>query len=469
MDDVMFNIKKIINNDKFKFFSKLLIIGLFLIFSILVAGRHEHWSDEAQSFLLARDNSFLEIFKYIKYEGTPPLWVLVIKIFILFGGTYKTFYILPIIFNTIGLVLLLYKVKVPWYIKVLFPFTYFIFFQYSIVARSYCMVFPMLMIIALIYKKRFDKPILYSFILFLFMNISLHTLMIAGSFYLIYIIESILDKKIKLKKVKLGLVLMFIMFLLTTIIVFPSSDCDFGVGVRVSLFRVLMEATIGSNLNVFLETLFGIIILVVFIVSLNRTRFINFLILLLPVSFVLMFVAFQIWHVGVIWLLMFSYFIISGAIMDSRLIKIFVVIVCLVQGYWNVSSIIYDYNNNYTGAYDTYKYLEDYVNDDYKIYGFGYSKTAINPYFDKNIFDNKLIDKAFHIWISGSKEMNLMDVIDPNVDIFVISDFYKNDYLSLISFLEYNDYEKYEFEGFSYIKDHIYETQGFIVYKKKKL
>ena len=186
-----------------------------------------------------------------------------------------------------------------------------------------------------------------------------------------------------------------------------------------------MEATIGSNLNVFLETLFGIIILVVFIVSLNRTRIINFLILLLPVSFVLMFVAFQIWHVGVIWLLMFSYFIISGAIMDSRLIKIFVVIVCFVQGYWNVSSIIYDYNNNYTGAYDTYKYLEDYVNDDYKIYGFGYSKTAINPYFDKNIFDNKLIDKAFHIWISGSKEMNLMDVIDPNVDIFVISDFYK--------------------------------------------
>ena len=111
MDDVMFKIKKIINNDKFKFFSKLLIIGLFLIFSILVAGRHEHWSDEAQSFLLARDNSFLEIFKYIKYEGTPPLWVLVIKIFILFGGTYKTFYILPIIFNTMGLVLLLYKVK----------------------------------------------------------------------------------------------------------------------------------------------------------------------------------------------------------------------------------------------------------------------------------------------------------------------------------------------------------------------
>jgi len=466
MDDVVSKIKKIINNKKVKFLFKLLIIGLFLIFSILVASKHEHWSDEAQSFLLARDNSFLEVFKYIKYEGTPPLWVLVIKIFISLGGTYKTFYILPIIFNTIGLVLFLYKVKVPWYIKVLFPFTYFIFFQYTIVARSYCLVFPMLMIIALIYKKRFDKPILYSFILFIFMNISLHTLMIAGSLYLIYIIESIFNNKIKANKVKIGLVLMFLMFLLTTLIVYPASDCNFGVGIRVSLFRVLTEATIGSNLNVFLETLFGIIILVIFIVSLKKEKLVNFIILLLPVSFVLMFVAFQIWHVGVVWMLIFSYFIISGAIMDSKLIKIFVVIVCLVQAYWNVSSVIYDYNNNYTGAYEAYEYLDSYVNDNYKIYGFGYSKTAINPYFDKNIFDNKLTDKSFHIWINGSKEMNLMEVFDSNIDIFVISDFYKNEYLPLISFLEYNNYKKREFKGFSYIKDHIYETQGFIVYQK---
>ena len=58
------------------------------------------------------------------------------QIFLSLGGTYQTFYILPIILSTIGLILFEYKIKVPWYIKIIFPFTYFIFYQYTIVARS---------------------------------------------------------------------------------------------------------------------------------------------------------------------------------------------------------------------------------------------------------------------------------------------------------------------------------------------
>lgn len=62
---------------------KIGIIIVFMVLSLALAKFHEHWSDEAQSFLLARDNSFAEIFHYIKYEGTPALWVIVVKIFIL--------------------------------------------------------------------------------------------------------------------------------------------------------------------------------------------------------------------------------------------------------------------------------------------------------------------------------------------------------------------------------------------------
>ena len=155
MDDVRSKIRHIFNNKKVRFIVKLLIIILFVILSLFVSSTHEYWSDEAQSFLLAKDTSFLEMFKYMKYEGTPPLWVLTIKLFILLGGTYKTYFILPIIFNTIGLILFEYKIKCPWYIKILFPFTYFIFYQYTIVVRSYCLIFPLLMLIVLLYKDRF--------------------------------------------------------------------------------------------------------------------------------------------------------------------------------------------------------------------------------------------------------------------------------------------------------------------------
>ena len=136
-------INKLKQNKVINFIIKTLIIITFIILSIIIADKHEPWSDEAQSYLLARDTNFIEIFKYMKYEGTPPLWVFIIKIFLSLGGTYQTFYILPIIFSTIGLILFEYKIKVPWYIKIIFPFTYFLFYQYTIVVRSYCLVFPL--------------------------------------------------------------------------------------------------------------------------------------------------------------------------------------------------------------------------------------------------------------------------------------------------------------------------------------
>ena len=63
---------------------KIVVIVGFVLLTILVANIHEPWSDEAQSFLLARDNSLKEILYYSKFEGTAPLWFFIIKIFICF-------------------------------------------------------------------------------------------------------------------------------------------------------------------------------------------------------------------------------------------------------------------------------------------------------------------------------------------------------------------------------------------------
>ena len=144
----------------FKSYGNILLILIFTCLLILVGINHEHWSDEAQSFLLARDNSFLEIFHYIKYEATPPLWIFIIKLFILFKGSYNTFFLLPIIISLIGIILFIYKTNSPWYFKILYPFTYFIFYQYGIVARSYCLILPILVLLYCVNKEK--RPFLYS-------------------------------------------------------------------------------------------------------------------------------------------------------------------------------------------------------------------------------------------------------------------------------------------------------------------
>jgi len=470
MDDV--NIRKEINmqakdiTNILKKIGKILIIILFILGSILVAKQHEHWSDEAQSFLLARDNSLLDLFSAMKYEGTPPLWVLIIKLFIFVGGNYDTFYIIPIIFSTIGLVIFEFKIKVPWLIKVIFPFTYFIFYQYTIVARSYCIVFPLLMLIISIYEKRFEKPILFAIILFFFMNISLHTLVISGSLYLIFLIDLFKRKSFKEQKIILACVLIFVELLLVCLCAIPAKDCSFVPRKGENIVHVIIEATIGSNLNKIFEFITIIIIFLICMFNLERNQIIDFLILILPVTMVLVFITFQNWHIGIIWLIIFSGFIINKSINNKIFIKVLSLIVCLTQLYWTICSINYDINNNYSASKDVAIFLKENNYARKNIYGLGYSVTAIQPYFDYNIFKNQNTDKSFYLWKKNNGYMDLEEIINNKADIYIISKFYQNSYYKVIDELEKKDYKKYEFNGYTYIKDNIYESEGYIVYIK---
>jgi len=463
-------IKKVdIDNEKkikiLKKIGKILIIVLFVITSTFIALKHEHWSDEAQSFLLARDNSLIELFGYMKYEGTPPLWVLVLKLFIILGGTYETLFILPILFSTIGLIIFEFKIKAPWYIKVLFPFTYFIFYQYSIVARSYCMIFPMLMLIASIYEKRLEKPILYAVILFFFMNISLHTLVISGSLYLIFLIDVFKNKKFKDKKIIIASVLIFFTLLLACICTIPAKDSYIPKYGR-DIEHVISEATIGSKFSVRVEIVVTLITAGILIFTIKKRQVVDLFILILPVTAILIFIVYQCWHVGIIWLLIFTICIINNSINENIVTKMFILIVCLTQLYWTISSANYDINNKYSASKDVAEFLKDEYFDGKTIYGFGYGTTAIQPYFDYNVFENRNTDKSFHFWKLDNGYMDQTEAAINQVDVYVVSDFDKWQYGNLMGYLARNGYYKYGFEGNTYIKDGIFESESYHVYVK---
>ena len=93
--------------------NKLINIAVFIVFlliSLLVGSKHEPWSDEAQSWIIARDASVGEIvWNLSRYEGTMPLWQLTLKLFISLGLTYEYFYIIPIIISLAGLIVFLGK------------------------------------------------------------------------------------------------------------------------------------------------------------------------------------------------------------------------------------------------------------------------------------------------------------------------------------------------------------------------
>ena len=137
-----------------------LAVGLYLVGHILMMFVHEPWFDEALAWLIARDSSLYEIlFVAPHYEGHPSLWHLVLMPFAKLGAPYElSLNLVSLIFSGIAVVLFIYKAPFKRIIRLLIPFTYFFFYQYSVVSRPYCMLMLAFVLMAMTYKNRSEQP-----------------------------------------------------------------------------------------------------------------------------------------------------------------------------------------------------------------------------------------------------------------------------------------------------------------------
>ena len=424
-----------------------IILIVFAVLAIWFSQYHEPWADEAQSWLIARDNSITQILTYMRYEGTPALWFLILKVFINLGFSYSNFYIIPIIFTLIGLYLVLFKIKMPWQIKILFPFSYFIFF----------------------------------------MNISLHTYLIAGSIFAIYLYDfykkrSELSKELKLKNSICSVILFFI-FLIILILIFPKNDLGFGGNGGESIFYVIGEATISSSHNI-LNIISLICLAIILIRNNNLENIVKILVLFLPISSLLTVIHCQIWHISIIFEIIFLLLIKD---IEKFEVKIFIFILLLVQAFWNIQTLNFDYKNLYSPSEQIARIIKQIDNYENKtIYGTRYLATAIQPYFNKNLFSNYNTEKANYCWSISNGYYTDEEIIKKLPDICIIPitvngevsseelkkspiQSYYEKVFEIVEKLEEQKYILYVFEGKLYTKNLIKETQFFLVYVNENI
>ena len=213
----------------------LVIILCFIVLSVFVGSRHEAWADEAHAWLIARDTSFYTLFfKYLHTDGHPALWHLILKLFQSIGFKYENIYLISTLFSSMGVSIFLFKSKFKWYIKLLLPFSYFVIYQYTVVARGYCLILLLLSCIAWLWDKRVDKCYLFSFFLILLLSSEAYTFFLAGMIYLIYLFDYIKIRKSGNNsnykdgnKLLRCLVVLGIFFVLTVLYVYPISSNTF--------------------------------------------------------------------------------------------------------------------------------------------------------------------------------------------------------------------------------------------------
>lgn len=459
--------KKNFNNIEKYLYTLVLII--FIILTTLISIKHEYWADEANAWLIAADSSIPELFtKYLHADGHPGLFHLIIKTFQSFGLNYDNFRIISLLFSSLGIAFFLFKSNYKWYLKILLPFTYFIFYQYSVITRGYCLVLLLLSLIANIWHKRKEKCILFTFLTILLLSLESYTFFIAGSIYLIYILDyykEYKETKKHNKKLLTCLIIIFFAFLLTTIYVMPRSTNTFNP--QLTSYFISDSFITPFNTARGLKTLLCIPIVIIlgYLILYNQKNSIEALILIIPLLLFMAFKYCNLWHTGIMFLLI----LFIGWIHDYNKIKvfnIFLLLVCFIQIYWSANTSIYDYKESYSPAKEAANFIKKYDYKNMKIYGLEFYESAINAYFNENIFTNWHNTRFFY-WNKNNIYYKLPfdteTLLKENVDMAIITPTYQ--YIDRKEMKKY--YDEYQFKGSTYFQIDKYENMNILLYVKK--
>jgi len=402
------------------------LIGTLATYStLLVVGitHHEPWADEAQAWLLSRDLGYRYlIFHQIAYEGHPPLWFTILWIANhWFHPPYQSIGWIGGICALAGCWFFCRYSPFPLWIRVLFPFTYFMAFQYAIVARPY-VLFPLFAFMAAYFFAdancrpwRFIAALSALALLSATGVMLASGLMAARAWYAVRSWRQISPdarKQMLLAAVVFCLILAFVAW-----VNWPPSDRSFA--------RFDRPANENSGLpNLSRETslaFFGstipsvVFLLVVGVWCASRRCFPPFV---LSTALVLLFffkVYANLWHSGALTITMITALWIAWPgednagkrpILESALYALVLLgLSCLfaVQIYWTARTLAMDYTRPYSGSRDAANFLHLVGADVTSTCGIGFHALAIQPYFRENIYQNWPKGEAFWRLENGNR------------------------------------------------------------------
>jgi len=178
------------------------VFFLFIASFITVSIFHEPWFDEAEAWQIAKCASFKDIlFLLPHYEGHPPLWHLILtipaKLGVPFEWGLKTVAAIPTLFSVW---LLLFRSPFPRPVRLLLPFNYFIFYQYGVISRPYGLMLLGVILSAMSFGKRDEKPWRFILSLLLVCLCSAYGILIAGGICICWVFDIMKEYGWKLSK-----------------------------------------------------------------------------------------------------------------------------------------------------------------------------------------------------------------------------------------------------------------------------
>ncbi|NLE65622.1 MAG: hypothetical protein GX606_06885, partial [Elusimicrobia bacterium] len=172
------------------FFLDLAVLLLYAGLTLFLALHHEIWRDEALIWLIARDASLKQIIVDIaRTEIHPRMWYLMLVPFAKTGLPVVSMQVLHWFLAVMAAGLFILRAPFPRIVRYLFILSYFMFFEYAVIARSYVLGVLFLFLVAVLYRTRFSNPIRYLIVLALFFHTEITVFTLAGTLFLLFLFE----------------------------------------------------------------------------------------------------------------------------------------------------------------------------------------------------------------------------------------------------------------------------------------
>ena len=370
---------------------------------------------------------------------------------------------------SMGLWFMYTKFDIPWYLKVLFPFTYFAFYQSTIVVRSYSMILLGISMVFYFFEKRYKKTWKFCLAMIYFMGISMHTFLTAGGFFAITLLFLKNDyKKLedKTKKQMIATsVILFMLFLLLLIIIFPNANMGFGGNGGKSIFYAIGESTF-ANGSVVVQIISTIVLigLILYIIIKNfkshednkeALKELEKIFAVVPLLILYIFLHSHQRYFALLYFMIVLFFINNK---KYPIVKTMLVCMFAVQIVWNIKSCVFDYHEKYAVGEEISEFLKEINYKEKTIDTVNYHVVEISPYFKDNVFYHSYnTQKSFYSWNINSGFLKVEDLVEQNADIYIIplllTDYINDEYRvtfkgKLYTFLKEIDFSKYNVYSF---------------------
>ena len=171
--------------------AECLILFTFAAIAAVAVCFHEPWADEAQAWLIARDLGIGGILHQMGYEGSPPLWHLLLWVLIRLHLPYAALGAVSLTLVAAAMYIWLRWSPLPAPVRWLVPFAFYYQYQYAVVARSYALSTLLAFAAVALWRAKPVRMIPFGLVVALLAQTNMHGFMIAGGIACVFAWECI--------------------------------------------------------------------------------------------------------------------------------------------------------------------------------------------------------------------------------------------------------------------------------------